>query len=183
MTFPTIKTARLVLRGFQQTDAKRVQLLAGEYAIADTTLNIPHPYEDGLAEGWIETHVEDYAERKSLSLAICCSERDLLIGSIGLLDIDNVHKSAELGYWVGKDYWGNGFCTEAARSLLDYGFNHLSLNRIWAHLLVRNPASGRVLENIGLVHEGRLRESVVKWGKFEDVDIYGALKKDFEISV
>ena len=83
---------------------------------------------------------------------------------------------AELGYWIGKPYWGQGYCTEAARATLDFGFEQLGLNRIFAHHFARNPASGRVMQKIGMTREGRLRQHVKKWDAFEDLELYGILK-------
>lgn len=180
MSIPTFVTARLKLRGFELSDAKRVQLLAGEYEIADTTLNIPHPYGDGRSEEWIKTHAENLEKRKSLTLAICIAGSNLLIGAVSLMNIDVVHRNAELGYWIGKEYWGKGYCTESCLKVLGYGFETLELHRIHAHHMTRNPASGRVLTKIGMRHEGRIREGIIKWDKFEDIDLYGILKVEFE---
>ena len=100
------------------------------------------------------------------------------MGCIGLRDIDRTHLQAELGYWIGVPYWGQGFATEAARAVVGYGFEMLGLNRIYAHHMTRNPSSGRVLERIGMRREGVLRERVLKWGRFEDVVIYAVLRSD-----
>jgi RimJ/RimL family protein N-acetyltransferase len=76
-----------------------------------------------------------------------------------------------MGVWIGVDWWGRGYATEASQTVLQFGFEVLSLNRIYAHHMLRNPASGRVLEKIGMKQEGILRERVRKWGIFEDVAI------------
>ena len=85
-----------------------------------------------------------------------------------------------MGYWVGKQYWNQGFCTEAASALLAYGFEELDLNRICATHLVRNPASGRVMEKLGMRKEGVLRDHFSKWDKYEDVVYFGILKREWE---
>jgi len=102
-----------------------------------------------------------------------------LIGAIGLT-IDRELDKAELGYWVGKPFWGNGYATEAARLIVDYGFNQLHLNRICAKHFVRNPASGRVMQKIGMVHEGTARQDTIKWGAYEDLHLYGLLKSEWQ---
>jgi RimJ/RimL family protein N-acetyltransferase len=88
------------------------------------------------------------------------------------------HDRAELGYWIGKPFWGRGYATEAARALVQYGFDTLGLHRIYARHLTRNPASGRVLHKIGMTHEGYRRKHEKKWGIYEDDKLYGILRDD-----
>jgi RimJ/RimL family protein N-acetyltransferase len=173
---PELQTERLYLRPFALADAAEVQRLAGEWVVAFTTTNIPHPYEDGMAEAWIGTHRSLFAQGRGLTLAVERREDGRLVGAIGLTDIVQQHDRAEMGYWIGHPYWGNGYATEAARAILDYGFTELKLNRIFARHLVRNPASGRVMEKIGMTYEGCLRQHVKKWGVYEDVAFYGVLR-------
>lgn len=176
---PSLETPRLVLRPFDLSDAADVQRLAGDRAIADTTLNIPHPYEDGLAEAWIETHAREYAEGRLVNFAITLSPDGALIGSIGLKLDGEASGGGELGYWVGVPWWNRGYCTEAAAAVLDYGFRVLELDRIHAHHLLRNPASGRVMEKIGMRAEGVAREAIHKEGEREDIALYGILRRDW----
>jgi RimJ/RimL family protein N-acetyltransferase len=175
---PTLNTERLVLRPFTLADAADVQRLAGDRAIASTTLNIPYPYEDGMAEEWIGTHQERFESGNLISFAIVRAQDDTLLGAIGLF-IEQQHRHAELGYWVGKPYWSNGYCTEAARTVVDYGFQILDLNRICARHLARNPASGRVMVKVGMSYEGCMRQHVLKWDVFEDVKFYGILRCEY----
>ncbi|MGA1979801.1 MAG: GNAT family N-acetyltransferase [Sedimentisphaerales bacterium] len=177
--YPSIETERLILRGFENEDAGEVQRLAGDKAIASTTLRIPHPYEDGVAEKWIGTHHEDFEQGKVVDFAITERKAGYLIGAIGLT-INKEHENAELGYWLGRQYWNKGYCTEAAKAVLRYGFEELGLNRIQAQHFKRNAASGRVMRAIGMLYEGRLRQHLKKWNKFEDVEVYGILKAEYE---
>ena len=171
---PTLETERLLLRPFEPADAKDVQRLAGDRAIADTTLNLPHPYEDGVAEEWISTHQGKFEAGEAVTFAVVLRGSGELVGAMGLM-IAARFERAELGYWVGKPYWGNGYCTEAGRAALHYAFSTLKLNRIHASHLTRNPASGRVMQKLGMVHEGRARQHVKKWDRFEDMELYGIL--------
>jgi RimJ/RimL family protein N-acetyltransferase len=173
---PTLETERLLLRPFMAHDAADVQRLAGHRAIADTTLNIPHPYKDGVAEDWIATHASSFASGTFANFAITRRYGGDLIGAIGLA-IERRFDRAELGYWVGVPYWGRGYCTEAARAVVAYGFSTLDLNRIHATHLARNPASGRVMQKLGMTHEGIARGHVLKWGIYEDLVLYGLLKE------
>ena len=176
---PILKTERLILRPFRVEDAHDVRRLAGDYEIAKTTLNIPHPYEDGMAEAWINTHKQLFEHGIEVIFAITDKQKKHLIGSISLHEIKREYDTAEMGYWIGKPYWNNGYCTEAGGAILEYGFNMLKLNRIYAFHFNTNPASGKVLQKIGMTHEGCLRQDIKKWGEYLDLEVYGILKEDF----
>jgi ribosomal-protein-alanine N-acetyltransferase len=175
---PTLETERLLLRPFEPADASDVQRLAGDRAVADTTLNIPHPYEDGAAEEWISTHQAKFEAGETVTFAVVLRASGELLGAMGLM-INARFERAELGYWIGGPYWSNGYCTEAGRAVVNYGFSTLKLNRIHASHLTRNPASGRVMRKLGMVHEGRARQHVKKWDKFEDLERYGLLRDEW----
>lgn len=178
---PTLDLDRLVLRPFSYSDAKRVQLLAGDEAIASGAINIPHPYLDGLAESWINSHNSEFKKGNSLILAMTKKDSGTLIGSIGLY-INSKHKHAELGYWIGRDYWGNGYCSEAVAGIINYAFEKLLLNKIFAYFLTRNLASGKVLIKNGFKKEGSFRQHVLYKEKFEDIECYSLLKAEYKIS-
>ena len=176
--FPTLDTERLRLRPFQLSDAERVRELAGQRAIADTTLRVPHPYEPGMAEEWISSHAERFAKGEEAVFGITLRKTGELVGAIGLA-LSARDLNAELGYWIGVPYWGQGYATEAARAVLRYAFDELRLHRVHACHFARNPASGRVLERIGMRHEGFRPQHVRKWDRFEDIAVYGILASDF----
>jgi RimJ/RimL family protein N-acetyltransferase len=148
-------------------------------AIADTTLNIPHPYKDGMAEEWISKHQEAFGKVEGLTLAITRKSDASLVGAISLMGIAKGHQ-AELGYWIGKPYWNQGFCTEAGKALMKYAFAELGLLRVHASHLSRNPASGRIMTKLGMHHEGTRRQHVRKWDKCEDLELYGILRHEWE---
>ena len=173
-----LETNRLLLRPFDISDAADVQRLAGDRAIADTTQNIPHPYEDGVAEEWISTHGEIHESSAGMVLAITLRSTGEFIGAVGLSDMKPGHL-AELGYWIGKPYWNQGYCTEAACAVVEHAFSTLGLKRIYARHLTRNAASGRVMQKIGMKREGCLRQHAQKWGKLEDVAVYGILMEEW----
>lgn len=171
---PTLTTDRLILRPFSFSDAQKVREFASAPEIYQNTLNIPHPYEEGMAEKWIATHALDFYEGRGVTLAITLDGGENLIGAIGLV-ADVGHRRAELGYWIGLPYWGKGYCTEAAKELVRYGFDILKYHRIIAHHLEMNPASGRVMEKIGMKREGVLRDHVLKDGVYHTIVMYGIL--------
>ena len=176
---PILESERLILRPFQLSDADTVEKLAGDKQIASTTLNVPHPYPKGGAVEWIATHESKYLEGKGVVYAITLKPNGELVGSISLA-FDADHNQAEIGYWVGVPYWNQGYCTEAGAALIEYGFETRGFNRIHARHLSRNPASGRVMEKLGMSHEGTRRQHVLKWGVYEDLELRGILRSDWE---
>jgi RimJ/RimL family protein N-acetyltransferase len=174
---PVMHTDRLVLRPFERRDARDVQRLAGAFEVADTTLTIPHPYPDGAAEQWIATHQPAWEARTLATFAITDRETDALRGAIGLM-LAMPHLRAEIGYWVGVPYWNRGYCTEAVRAILAFGFDTLSLHRIEARHLTRNPPSGRVMQKVGMSFEGIQRGRFLKGDAFEDVATYAILRHE-----
>ncbi|MFK7766921.1 MAG: GNAT family N-acetyltransferase [Mariniblastus sp.] len=174
---PVLQTARLAMRPFEPADAPVIQVLLNDKEIASNTQSVDYPYPDGQALVWIENQIAKRSQFDSFVFGIHLRESDQLIGGIGL-DINKKDHNAELGYWLGREFWNLGFCTEAVMKVLDFGFEELGLYKIHAHYLTRNPASGRVLDKVGMTHEGVLRGHSRKWGVFEDIAIYGMLCKD-----
>jgi len=175
---PRLVSARLHLRPFADRDAASVFQWAGDARVADTTALIPHPYPKGAAEAWIATHEAAWELGRGLTLAVSLRASSELIGAIGLT-ISPEHQRGELGYWIGVPYWGQGYATEAARLLVDHAFGAIELHRVFAHHFVRNPASGRVLEKIGMTREGCQRQAFRKHGRYEDLACYGILRGEW----
>ena len=174
---PVLSSARLVLRPFSTADAPVVCKLVQEREIASTTLNIPHPYEDGMAETWITTQEPAWLRGEIATFAIT-EPSEGIVGAISLT-IELPHQRAEAGYWIGLPFWGRGYATEALSAIIAFGFSQLNLNRIHASHMTRNPASGRVMIKAGMHFEGCLRQHVMKWGQFEDLAIYAILRSEF----
>lgn len=171
MTAPTLRTDRLLLRPFTEDDIPELLPLIGAREVAATTRRIPHPYTHAHAEEFIKASQQG----DEINLAIVRLADLRLLGG-GILRPDADHQHAEVGYWIGVPYWGNGYATEAARALVQYGFDVLRLHRIHASHTAKNPASEEVLRKIGMKHEGRMREHLVKWGEYQDLEFYGMLK-------
>ena len=180
-TAPPLLTERLLLRSLTLEDAQDVQHLAGERDIASTLPNMPHPYEDGMAEEWIRSCSGKFEKDEALNFAIIRRTDKKLIGGIELR-LDRENENGELGYWIGKPYWNCGYATEAARAVVAYGFEVLKLNRVHAKHFKRNAASRRVLEKIGMCYEGCRRQHIKKWDNFEDLMEYGMLKAEFSLA-
>lgn len=174
----TLETGRLILRPLSSDDSERIEELAGDYDVAKSTLNIPHPYPKGSAIQFIENVLTAERNHKLVMFAVIEKDSQLLIGLINL-NLALTYKRGELAYWIGKQYWGKGYGTEATKALLEYGFHHKNLNRIFAAAFTCNAGSWRIMEKIGLKHEGTLKQHVARFGQFYDLAYYGLLKEDF----
>jgi [ribosomal protein S5]-alanine N-acetyltransferase len=175
---PVLRTPRLVLRPFTFDDASAVQLLAGTAEVADTTLYIPHPYPPEAAEQWIVTHSIAWEDGMGATYAVTDAATDTVAGAVTLV-ITPQHVRAEIGYWIGVPFWNRGYCTEAARAVMELGFRTLGLHRIQARHLTRNPASGRVMQKLGMKLEGINRQALRKNDRFEDLAVYAMLADEW----
>jgi [ribosomal protein S5]-alanine N-acetyltransferase len=172
----TIYTEQLILRPFTLTDAPQVKALVGDRRIYETTLFVPYPYEDGMAESWISTHQTCFYEGHGVVFAICLRS-GFLIGAVSLSRA-GLFNRAELGYWIGVDYWNRGYCTEAVKAILEYGFKVLKYHKISARYFAGNYSSGRVMEKAGMIREGVLQDEVLKDGRYITVELYGIVNPD-----
>jgi [ribosomal protein S5]-alanine N-acetyltransferase len=159
------------------SDAGRVKEIAGAREIYETTLTIPHPYEDGMAEKWISSLAHQFYSDTGVDLAIVERSTGSVIGSIGLA-ADRRHDRAALGFFIGFSYWGNGYCTEAAVVMIQYGFGVLKYHKITSGHMECNRASGRVMEKAGMQKEGTLIDHVMKDGKFHTLIVYGTINSE-----
>ncbi len=175
---PTLHTKRLILRPFTLADAPELQAMCDDPDLASTTLTLPTPYALSDAEQWISKHAADFESGVAMTLTLTLRETGEMVGNVGMR-LCAQHARGELGYLIGKRYWGCGYCTEGARAVVRYAFVELKLNRIFAEHFTRNPASGRVMQKTGMRHEGILRQHLRKLdGRFEDAVTYGILRAE-----
>ncbi len=174
---PIIETERLVLRPFTTEDAPQAHRLLAAPDVARTTLNLPYPYPDGLAQSWIATHAEQARAGESLHWAIVRKDDDMLMGAIRLGVVAKYARGG-LGYWLGVAFWNQGYMSEAALAVTMQALDILSLHRVEAMCFPRNVASSRVMEKAGLELEGVLRGYFRKGEVFEDVAMYARVARD-----
>ena len=174
-----IRTKHLLLRPLKLSDAPDIQRLAGDRDVASTTRNIEHPYEDGMAENWIKSCQENVDAGDLVNFAITHQTDGSFLGVIGL-HLDEYKRSGELGYWIGKPFWNQGYATEAVEAVIKHSFNKLELDRVYAAHFTRNPSSGRVMQKAGMLHEGFLKGHTEKCGQREDLELYGVTPEQFE---
>ncbi|KAM3094179.1 GNAT family N-acetyltransferase [Phormidesmis sp. 146-12] len=174
-----LQTERLILRPLTCGDVAFIQAVAGVREIADTMISIPHPYPDDEARQYVARQLAEFEAGYSVTFVIERKGDPALSGIIEIRGIEREHSQAELSFWMAVAAWGQGYMSEALKSVLRFGFGELGLNRLYAYHMARNPSSGKVLQRNGFVQEGLLRQRVRKWGKFEDVALWAILQSDW----
>jgi len=171
---PVLETERLLLRPFTIEDSGTVQRFAGSDEVYRNTMGMPRPYEEADAVRWIAGHSVTFYQGEGIELAVTLKSGEL-IGAAGIT-ISKAHNRGELGYWIGKPYWNLGYCSEAADVLIRYAFDSMGLNKITSRHFPHNPASGRVLEKVGFIIEGILKEEYSKDGKYLSAIVYALFR-------
>jgi len=141
-----MRSQRLTYRRIEARDASRITALAGEWDVARMTSRIPHPYSLLDADHWIASIATDEFVRG-------VEHEGNLIGAVGFIEVEPAQ--AEIGYWIGKAWWGNGYGTEAARALMDYCFGECGIRRLTCGHFVDNTASARVITKLDFRRVGR----------------------------
>jgi RimJ/RimL family protein N-acetyltransferase len=168
-----IKLKTCTLRSWRRGDEDSLVIHADNYKIwRNVRDRFPHPYTLEDARSWIE-----YAGVEDPPTNFAIVVNGSAVGGIGLiLQTDIYHRSAEIGYWLGEEFWGRGIVSDAARAVSDWAFNNFDICRIYAGVLEWNPASMRVLEKAGFQFEARLRQAVTKEGRTMDDFIYAKIR-------
>ncbi|MFG1676902.1 GNAT family N-acetyltransferase [Micromonospora sp. NPDC049282] len=178
---PTLRTARLRLRPFQNADADDLFALHSNAHIL-RYWDSPPWREPVRAERFVAACRRMAEEGSGARLAVDRVSDGAFIGWCGLVRWNPEYRSASLGYCFDEAAWGQGYATEAARVLLRWAFDTLDLNRVQAETDTRNLASARVLEKLGFVREGTLREDCVVAGEVSDSWVFGLLRRDWRPS-
>jgi acetyltransferase, GNAT family len=180
--FPVLTTERLILSRPVEGDMQHIiHYLDSDKVYSENTANMPYPYKEADAEFLIHEVVDKGFENKTdFVFAIRNKENGLIMGLIGIHHWDKANQKAEIGYWLGKEFWNKGYVTEAMAEVLAFGFEVLNLNKMFANFFPHNPASGRVMEKSGMKQEAVLRQEIYKNGKFLDFVRYSILKEDFK---
>jgi len=176
---PTLRTARLLLRPFAQAASDAIFALQSNPRVL-RYWDSPPWKEHAQADRFIAKCGQMEREGTGARLAVERAEGGIFIGWCALAQWKADYRSATMGYCFGEAEWGKGFATEAARALLRWAFDTLDLNRVQAQTDTRNAASARVLEKLGFVREGTLREDCIVDGDVSDSWVYGLLRRDWK---
>lgn len=176
---PTLRTARLSLRPFNEADAGAMFSLHSNPRVL-RYWDAPPWKEPARAQRFLAACRQVEEDGTGARLAIERIADGAFIGWCGLAKWNPEYRSAALVYCLDDAAWGQGFATEAVRGLLQWAFDTLDLNRVQAETDTRNAASGRVLEKLGFVREGKLREDCIVDGEVSDSWMYGLLRRDWK---
>jgi ribosomal-protein-alanine N-acetyltransferase len=175
---PLLVTRRLLLRKLGPDDAEAIF----EYASVDEvtkymTWDTHKAIEDTHA--FINLTLNRYLSDESGEWGIILQETGKLIGAIGFPRVDKKNNQAEIGYVLGRCYWGDGFMPEAVSRVLQFAFQDMNLNRVEGIHAITNEKSGRVMQKAGMSFEGIAREKMFAKGKYWDVKQYAILRSDW----
>ena len=177
-TFPVLVTERLILRDLRQSDAADVLVFRGDPIVQKYDDPVIHSEAEALA--FIDELHAEYHNQEGISWAVSLKKQDVVIGAFGLHHWNQYHRQAEAGYGLAGAYWGRGMGYEALRAIVQFGFDQMDLNRIYARTIADNHRSVKLLERLGFQHEGTQRKH--SWeddGTFHDSAIYGMLAQEF----
>lgn len=173
-----LETERLILRPFKEEDAEK--MYDGWATDTDVTRYVTWKPHESIEETkkLIKMWIEENKDLEKYHWIIELKENKTVIGTMGLLGVDNKNENSEIGYCIKKDYWNKGITTEAAKRVLNYAFTEVGFTRITGRHDIENPVSGKVMEKCGFKYEGTLRK-ILKNSRDKIVDCkYYSLLKD-----
>ena len=176
---PTINTTRLSLRAISAADVDDFYAVYSNLEVMRYWSTPPLANRDAASK-LIDEIQQGFKRHELLKWGIALRAGDSLIGSVTLFHPDFTHRRAEIGYALGRAFWGNGYMQETLEAILNYAFAVLNFHRIEADVDPRNAASVRTLERLGFRREGYLRERWQVNGEIQDALFYGLLRPDWE---
>lgn len=176
-----LESAALLMRPLETGDIDEIPTLVEAPEIAANTF-VPRPYTAEDAVEFVQRARERWQYDEAYVFAIIDKDLGRFVGCMGLHPALE-HDRAEVGYWVGKPYWGRGVATGALRLLIRFGFDVLNLNRIEAGHFDHNPASGRVMLKANMRREGLRRQYILHRDQYKDVVWYAILREEYIESI
>jgi ribosomal-protein-alanine N-acetyltransferase len=172
---PPLKDHSLTLRRLSVDDAQDVFAYASDPDVARYTLWPPHTSEE-FTRGFLRM----FTAPACLSWAIVPHEGGRVVGMVFLHSLNRHHARAEISFNVARNHWGQGIATRASRLVLGFSFTRLGLHRIEATCMPANVGSRRVLEKLGMTHEGRSRRSHRRYDGYHDMELFSILLDEFK---
>lgn len=176
--FPVFTTRRLTLRMLRPGDARDIFSFCRDPEISRYAEWYPHK---SLADSmsYISNVLRSYRKKACFTWAVCENRSGRVIGTCSYIFIDPCYKTSEIGYCFSREYWGNGYATEAASVLLQFGFHEIGFQRIQARLMAENVRSERVLQRLGMQYEGLMKKAIYCKGVSHDLKLYAITDDSF----
>jgi [ribosomal protein S5]-alanine N-acetyltransferase len=176
--FP-LETERLLLREFRESDEADLHAAGSDLEVARYVHWGPNRPEDTreVLSGWLKK--QQQWPRDAVELGIELKEESRLIGTIRLSITDRNNRTADFGYALNRGYWNRGYATEATRAVIDAAFTRLAMHRVFATCDVRNAASWRVMEKLGMRREALFRKDILQKGEWRDSYLYAVLAEEW----
>ncbi|MFH1668995.1 MAG: GNAT family protein [Candidatus Woesearchaeota archaeon] len=176
-----LKGERIYLKIPTMKDVDAIKTHINDKHIVRFMDTIPHPYKRSDGEWYIKHMVQKkLREDTGYLFSIFLKETDELIGGMGICNISKKHKNAEIGYWIGKKFWRNGYARESLNLLLKFGFKKLKFEKMYARTFYHNDASSGLLMKAGFKDEGCLRRHIFHNNKWHDERRFGLLRSEYE---
>ncbi len=169
---------RILLRPLEEGDKESVRAFAGDPEISRVTRSLTYPEDSEKASAWVDEHIAMTRNGQTVSAAILEKEHHRFVGA-GILFLEPNHRRAEIGLWLGRPFWAQGYGPEACRGLIDYAFAVLQLKKICAYCLASNLRSRRLIQKLGFRWEGTQRKQLLVRGVFEDLMLFGLLAEEW----
>jgi len=179
---PRLETERLILRKMRRSDARDLFAYASNAEVTRYTMwNTHRTLRD--SEHFLDAIEQRYREGQVTNWGIEYKPNDKFIGTCGFVYWAPEHQRAEIGYALSAEYWNQGIMSEAARAVLQFGFQKMDLNRLEARCNLENIGSERVMQKLGMTYEGVIREQLFIRGRFESVKLYSILRDEVPVVI
>lgn len=179
-----LETKRLILRDLTINDAKDITENINNFNVSRYLLVVPYPYHFKDAKKWIKSLKRNSKKKlcEDYVFGITLKPENKIIGAVGLHKIDKFQGTAEIGYWLGENYWRQGIMSEAVKEVINFSFLKLKLRKIWVGAFSENKASNNLIQKMGFKKEGYRREHLRSkaTGKIHDDVFYGLLKREWK---
>jgi 8-oxo-dGTP diphosphatase len=172
-----LDTGRLILRPYAQDDAPAVAALLNDPVMADFLMVIPHPFTDFDARTLVKAAWRRLTTGRGFDLLVVAKDGGAPVGSAGI-GLHDEGTRGELGFWIGRAHWGQGYATEATARMVAFARDALAVPRITATATVDNAASRRVLGKLGFAETGRTEKTVASSGETREAILFELAARD-----
>ncbi len=155
-----IETEKLILRPVELSDAESIRLNVNNINISRYLTVVPFPYTESDATWWVNNCVSERSSKEKITFAVVIKPSSDVVGHVSFYGINLIHKTAEIGYWLGESYWRRGYISQAVRAILPYAFKELDFRRLSIRVFAENQASALLAQKLGFQFEGLLRQAV-----------------------